>query len=83
MLNKPTLSAGQSQLPLRELGDAIEALIALYDAADGDPELEPCCSEDDAVLPPWWGDYRGEGAGCPISDPGGCEHDGREEDVGQ
>lgn len=22
------------------------------------------------------------GAGCPIADPGGCEHDGREEEVG-
>jgi hypothetical protein len=29
------------------------------------------------------GSFWGNGAGCPIADPGGCEHDGREEDLGQ
>jgi hypothetical protein len=63
-----------------QLHGFIEVAIDLADAMDGDSEAEPDCSEDDAVMPPWWGDYRGEGAGCPISDPGGCEHDGREEE---
>lgn len=61
---------------------AIETLIAVLDAIDGDPDLEPNgdeldgnWSEDD------WMHHYGSGPGCPVSDPGGCEHDGQEPDV--
>jgi hypothetical protein len=71
MLNNPTTSAVSPQLPLRELGAAIEALIALYDAAEGDPDLElngdehdGTNGEDDFVNHP-----NHYGPGCPIADP--------------
>src|SRR5687768_11024041 len=63
----------------------IEVAIWLLDTIDGDPEdqqangdeLDANGSEEDFMdHPP---DFRG-GAGCPLSDPGGCEHDGREPD---
>jgi hypothetical protein len=64
---------------------AVEALIARLDEADGDPDLEPNGDECDGTNAEdeflgghaggWW-----DGPGCPISDPGGCEHDGSEPD---
>lgn len=64
-----------------ELGNAIEVLVELLDIWDGDPdveangdELDGSGGEDDFVD---HGRWQGA-AGCPISDPGGCEHDGRE-----
>ena len=65
----------------------ITVAIELLDAAndpdleDDDPpeangdELDGINSEDD-----FWPHSHGwkQEAGCPISDPGGCEHDGRE-----
>ena len=59
---------------------AIDLLDALsVDAeveANGD-ELDGTAAEDDFID---WG--NGGIAGCPVSDPGGCEHDGREVDDG-
>lgn len=57
-----------------EIGEAIEVLVARLDQIDGDADLEETFDEDGNA--PWWA--QGSGAGCPISDPGGCEHDGRE-----
>lgn len=64
------------------LAMAIETLIAVLDAIDGDPdvelngdELDANNAEDDFVR------HYAEGPGCPVSDPGGCEHDGCEPDV--
>lgn len=68
-----------------QLAAFIEVAIGLLDVADGDPDLEedddPAqCSEDEIStnLHAQWA----SGAGCEISDAGGCEHDGREIDDG-
>ncbi|SFO94264.1 hypothetical protein [Qipengyuania nanhaisediminis] len=58
-----------------EIEGFIAVAIDLLDLADGDPDKEATAAEDDfADWParPW------HGAGCQISDPGGCEHNGRE-----
>lgn len=56
----------------------IEVLVAILDAREPDPDLEETFDEDGNA--PWWA--QGSGPGCPISDPGGCEHDGREPEEG-
>lgn len=63
-----------------------EVSIALLDLIDGDCDLEdddPCgqCDEDEintGLRVSWANGEHPAGAGCPIADPGGCEHDGRE-----
>ncbi|MEH6789665.1 hypothetical protein [Parasphingorhabdus sp.] len=83
---------------LRLLGDLdrekleafIEISVALLDAYDGDPDLEANGDEQDGVYcEDEFADMNGmnhpdgyRGPGCPISDPGGCEHDGREHETG-
>ena len=59
----------------------IEVAIRLVDLADGDSdvelngdELDGINSEDDFMDHSHWQ----LAPGCPIADPGGCEHDGRE-----
>lgn len=54
------------------------AAIDLLDALDGDPDREATGDEGEPDFARAMADPRGNGAGCPISDPGGCEHDGRE-----
>lgn len=61
------------------IADTIEGLIAFLDDLCGDTDLEANgdeldgnASEDDFMY------HGGWGPGCPIADPGGCEHDGRE-----
>ncbi len=80
MLNNPTLPPVAPQLPQRELGAALDALISLYDAAGGDPDLEADGDEltgkgaEDDFL-----DQRGGwsgGPGCPISDGVSAVDDG-------
>lgn len=67
------------------LGD-VDSLIGQLDRLDGDADLEPEGDDLD-------GDYGSEdefmlhtdregGAGCPLADPGGCQHDGREPEEG-
>lgn len=53
----------------------VEGLIDALDALDDDPDLETTGLEDDFIehAPIWDGSI-----GCPIADPGGCEHDGCE-----
>ena len=129
-----------SRYERKELASFVAVAIDLLDLADGDPDLEGSCDEDEisrctdigrSVLTDkpgceiadtgenaWieWDQMRGSqkrgpnvasdhedaeeddpsgqydedyytgtpiplvGAGCPIADPGGCEHDGREPD---
>ncbi|MBR0551745.1 hypothetical protein [Stakelama marina] len=58
------------QLPdIRALDCAIEALIELRNALDGDPDLEETDAEDAHDLSPMARRYADRGAGCPISDP--------------
>ncbi len=56
-----------------------EISIAMLDLLDPEPDLEDDdpsgqCDEDEFNTDL----TRGGGIGCPIADPGGCEHDGRE-----
>lgn len=56
-------------------GEAAAILIERMDAIEGDPDAEDAtCLEDDFTLQI----AHLFGPGCPIADPGGCEHDGRE-----
>ena len=73
-----------SQMDRTKLEGFIECAIALLDVTDGDADAEDDgdaqdhnCAEDELI------GYNliGGGPGCNISDPGGCEHDGREPDV--
>ncbi len=51
----------------------VDVLIARLDRADAPFEdLEVTGAEDDFMHHGW------NGPGCPIADPGGCEHNGRE-----
>jgi hypothetical protein len=52
-------------------------LVAASQAENGD-ERDGTNAEDEIVN--IFG--QGTGAGCPISDPGGCQHDGREHEEG-
>jgi hypothetical protein len=68
-----------------QLEGFIAIAIDLLDLADGDPdverngdELDGSMGEDD--FHDQSADWLGH-AGCPIADPGGCEHDGREPDT--
>lgn len=67
---------------MREIGDAVEGLIVFLDELEGDPDFENATdTEDDFALSPYaveWASRETRGPGCQISDPGGCEHDGRE-----
>lgn len=62
----------------------IETLIALLDALDGDADLEADGDEQDHNFAE--DDFCDHSSnlfghpGCPLADPGGCEHDGREPD---
>jgi hypothetical protein len=69
----------------RQLAAVAEFAIALQDLMGRDADLESngdeldgANSEDEFMLHSLW---QG-GAGCPIADPGGCEHDGWEEERG-
>ncbi len=68
-------------------GEMALILTAALDRHDGDCDLEPdgderdgSLGEDDFCIHNTGGDY---GPGCPVSDPGGCEHDGLEPDYGR
>jgi len=89
-----TLTPGMAPVApvLRLLGDFdrkklesfIEISIALLDLYDGDPDVEANGDELDGVYDEdEFADmnHHASGPGCNISDPGGCEHDGREEEA--
>ncbi|QNE04680.1 hypothetical protein [Croceicoccus marinus] len=75
-------------------GEMALILTAAIDRVDGDPDLEPEPNEgngdeedtgfaedeyaSDLKAGAAWASGEHIGPGCPISDPGGCEHDGRE-----
>lgn len=64
----------------------VEISISLLDLIDGDPDVEENGDETDgdfAAEDSFQSFGYGDGvAGCPVSDPGGCEHDGREYEDG-
>lgn len=68
-----------------EIADAIEILVDVLDLLGGDPDVEANGDEEDGTgAEDEEGGHTiyGAGPGCEISDPGGCEHDGREQDDG-
>lgn len=77
--------------PSRERLEAlIEAALGLLDDMEGDPDMEgePDIEangdeQDHNFTEECFVHHRGSEPGCPISDPGGCEHDGREEQWGE
>ena len=58
--------------------DLTDALSVDADVEANGDELDGTAAEDDFIE---WG--NGGIAGCPVSDPGGCEHDVREVDDGE
>lgn len=62
----------------------VEISISLLDLMDGDPDVELNGDETDHSFSEdcFIAHGRSIFAGCPISDPGGCEHDGAEPDYG-
>jgi hypothetical protein len=68
-----------------QLEGFIEVALSLLDLADGDPDIEADGDEADgtgAEDEEGGHTFYASGPGCEISDPGGCEHDGREIDDG-
>lgn len=71
------------EIPRPELEVWIEAAIQILDAYDGDPDLEGQSTEDEiSCFSPFTTMGSGDGAGCSVADPGGCQHDGREPEEG-
>lgn len=69
------------KLSRHDLEGLTERLIDRLDEIDGDPDEEENDAED-AFEFSWIAKGSTCGAGCRIADPGGCEHDGREEEYG-
>lgn len=76
----PAVARILSQFDRRQLASFIEVAISLIDQEDGDPDLECDFGEDEFFTVPKGRGARRlrDGPGCPISDPGGCEHNGLE-----
>ena len=75
------LLVSMSQIASQLGGDLIDRL----DIIEGDPDLEdddPSGQCDEDGVSTNFGAACGGGPGCEISDPGGCEHDGREPEAG-
>ena len=73
----------QGYVDREQIATAAELLVDLLDEIDGDPDLEGECSEDEISRCDDMGrPVHVNEPGCPISDPGGCENDGREQDWG-
>ena len=49
---------------------------------DPPEEDDPAGVHDEDGINTGTGALRGNGPGCPLADPGGCEHDGREPEDG-
>jgi hypothetical protein len=71
----------------RMLASLAEFSVSLLDVLQPDADLEPNGDELDGSMGE--DDFHHQNAGylgypgCPVSDPGGCEHDGREEELGE
>lgn len=77
------LAATMLRFDRNTLAGFVEVAVAILDCSDGDPDAElngdetdHQHSEDCFVEHP----LTAENVGCPIADPGGCEHDGCEQD---
>jgi hypothetical protein len=76
---------GNVFLSNRQLAAVAEFAIALQDLLQPDTDFEPNGDELDGSMGEddfhsQDGNWRGE-PGCAVSDPGGCEHNGREEEA--
>jgi hypothetical protein len=77
----PALAATMAKFDRATLEGFVEVAIAVLDCTDGDPDVEANGDEQDHNFSEeCFVRHRSNfNPGCPISDPGGCEHDGREE----
>lgn len=75
----PAVARILSRFDRKQLHGFIAVAIDLADAMDGDPDLENATGEGDA-FEEHNARFGDDGPGDPVSDPGGCEHDGREPD---
>jgi len=77
----PAVMRTLAQFDRRKLEGFISVAIGLLDLIDDDSDFEGQCNEDEISRCTDLGlAVRAEGPSCPIADPGGCEHDGREPD---
>lgn len=80
----PALAATMLRFDRNTLAGFVEVAVAILDCSDGDPDVELNGDEtdyshsEDCFIK--FGVRPGAHPGCPISDPGGCEHDGQEQD---
>ena len=79
----PALAATMASFDRATLAGFIEVALAVLDCADGDPDIELNGDEtdnnhsEDCFVERVYNHFS-IGPGCPISDPGGCQHDDRE-----
>lgn len=83
----PAVTRILSRFDRPELEGFIAVAIGLLDVLDGDPDVELNGDELDGSsleedIPSDCGFGAGLGPGCPLADPGGCEHDGCEPEEG-
>lgn len=70
--------------PRRVIERLVVRMIDHLDEQDGDAELEDATNaEDEGITFAAGQALCGDSPGCPVGDPGGCEHDGREPEHGQ
>lgn len=79
----PAVARILARFERNQLAGFIAVAIDLLDTLDGDIDLQESGDCEDEVFTETARRYAATlGAGCPIGDPGGCQHDGREEDQG-
>ena len=82
----PAVMAILARFDRQTLEAFLTVAVDLLDLADGDPDMEETGDEQDGSLaedePAARFAEMGNGPGCDVSDPGGCEHDGREPEGG-
>lgn len=78
----PALAATMLRFDRNTLAGFVEVAVAILDCADGDPDVEANGDEQDHnFTEECFVHHRlNVSPGCPVSDPGGCDHDGREEE---
>ena len=78
------LLAALPSLPRPVLARLTTRLIDRLDEIDRDPDLEQTHDEGEPDFKRYRRQRRNQGGpGCQITDPGGCEHDGREPEDGR
>lgn len=69
-------------LTRNELARLTARLIERLDEQDGDTDTEENDAEDGYIFSRYALERMNDAPGCPVADPGGCEHNGREPEEG-